>query len=220
MFRPPSITVTGADERTDLTRLKSLDCEVGILVSVTPEGRHRYPRLEWITEAAAYLPRVAFHICGIQTRELATRGVLPVPLLFPGRIQVNGTPSPAEVKHWLQALPNSRIITQHTANNAALLDLCGDNHELLVDGSGGRGILPARWDNPPTHKNVGFAGGLGPENLAGQLVPISEVAAAGWWVDMESSLRTSDDWFDVSRAIEAVERFHATLPTLPPACPY
>lgn len=93
------------------------------------------------------------------------------------------------------------------------LDILGPGeHQLLVDASGGRGVSPAEWTRPNTTRAVGFAGGLGPDNLAGELPRIAAVARGPWWVDMETKLRT-DDWFDIAlaeRCSDAFEQFLAT----------
>jgi hypothetical protein len=62
----PFITVTGADEKTDVSMLQTLDAEIGLLYSVMTANR--YPRSEWIKAAAGSLPRVAIHICGSGAR--------------------------------------------------------------------------------------------------------------------------------------------------------
>jgi phosphoribosylanthranilate isomerase len=71
-------------------------------------------------------------------------------------------------------------------------------HALLVDQSGGRGIKPEQWVRPNTSKPVGFAGGLGPNNLDAEMrkMPLRPRS----WVDMESGLRNEQDWFDVTKA--------------------
>jgi phosphoribosylanthranilate isomerase len=86
---------------------------------------------------------------------------------------------------------------------------CGERHGILVDASGGRGISPVEWVRPPTDKRVGFAGGLGPDNLEQELPRILDVSRFGDWIDMETGLRDDDDWFDVERAravLEIVQR--------------
>lgn len=87
----------------------------------------------------------------------------------------------------------------------------------LFDVSGGAGILPAKWpapyyrgddradDAPPVAH--GYAGGLGPDNLAEQLSLIA--AAAGdcrTWIDMETRVRSDDDaLFDLCKVRYCLE---------------
>lgn len=197
----PFLTVTGADERTDVAALSKLDAEIGILYTETPEGRNRYPRWEWIRETSLELRRASLHVCGRGARAKLMEGSLPVSGFQ--RIQVNGQLEIPDVRHLCRLYPRHTIITQHTPKNRYLMAVDAENHVLLVDGSGGRGISPEAWHHPDTAKVVGFAGGLGPDNLAAELQMISRIARHGWWVDMEGKLRV-DDWFSLELAGEVV----------------
>ena len=209
----PTITLTGADERTDVGLLAGLDAEIGLLYTATPEGRNRYPRWEWISAAAAELPRASLHVCGRGARELLMAGVLDVGSFQ--RLQVNGALEPENVEALCCLYPEHTIITQHHPRNRALLAVEADNHAVLIDGSGGRGISPDGWEPPVTGKACGFAGGLGPDNLASEGAAICAVARPGWWADMEGKLRV-DDWFSTELAAECVTVFRRLLiDTLP-----
>ncbi len=207
--RKPFLTVTGADERTDLARLRALDVEVGILFSLDLSAaatiHHRYPRWGWIREASMELPRCALHVCGGEARRELELGKLPVAGFQ--RIQVNGFPSVKLVERICALYPRHRIITQQHPRNEHLLNVDAPNHEVLLDQSGGRGKLPSSWDPPYTQKAVGFAGGLGPDNLRVELRRILPNADVGWWVDAESRLRDEDDWFSVDRVEEMAHQF-------------
>ena len=205
---PPFLTVTGADERTDVTALAKLNAEIGLLYTVTPEGRNRYPRWEWILETSRELRRASLHVCGRGARELLREGQLPVGGFQ--RIQVNGGILASEVEYLCAMYPRHTIITQYHTYNAHLLAVRAVNHALLVDSSGGRGRSPETWNRPDTDKAVGFAGGLGPDNLAGELRRIKSIARAGWWADMEGKLRV-DDWFSVGRAEECAAVFASVI---------
>jgi len=122
------------------------------------------------------------------------------------RIQVNGGILALEVEHLCEMYPRHTIITQHHDNNAHLLFVRSLNHAVLLDTSGGRGISPSAWAQPATEKPVGFAGGLGPDNIARELQTILEIARPGWWADMEGKLRV-DDWFSLELAGEVVAQF-------------
>lgn len=207
---PPSITVTGADERTDIFWLSKLDCEAGLLYTAMPEGRNRYPRREWLAEAVTRLPRAALHVCGRFARMQLVRRELVDLTDHVQRIQVNGALTVPECEEICAFYPKHTIITQHSRANQFLLAVKANNHAVLVDASGGRGVLPPLWRRPDTAMPVGFAGGLGPGNLAEQLHHISFVAVRPWWVDMEGRLR-DDDWFACDKAQAAVEVFHSTV---------
>lgn len=201
------ITVTGADERTDVGELKKLNAEIGFLYTATPEGRNRYPRLGWIVETANQLERASLHICGRGARAALMAGEIPVYGFQ--RIQVNGAILAVEVERLCAQYPRHTIITQHRTDTAHLLFVGTLNHAVLIDASGGRGISPEKWSSPTTAKYVGFAGGLGPDNLADELASMAAVSRPGWWVDMEGKLRV-DDWFSVERAAQCVELMKGT----------
>lgn len=205
------LTLTGADERTpidSLLHLATAGAEIGLLWTFSPDGRPRYPSIPWINQVLRALPRrsVAVHVCGARARDLLLRGRVPFihDSPFLRRVQVNGSVSPLDLEILCGWMSDKVVITQHDFVNNDLVDVNVDNHALLVDGSGGRGQLPSDWYRPLTVKPVGFAGGLGPDNLAEQLPRIAAVAQKGAWIDCESSLRT-DEWFDVARATRMVE---------------
>lgn len=211
MAFPEMITVTGADERTSLDGLVKLatehpHVEIGLLYTTTPEGRNRYPSLAWLREAAQALPGAcAIHICGSGARLALLAGELLDITSRARRVQVNGQLTTDEVMQ-ASALVDV-LITQHNPGNEHLVAVPARNHCLLVDSSGGRGLLPDDWSGQPaTEKPIGFAGGLGPLNLATELARIAPLARAASWVDMEGRLRV-DDWFSLDLAIQAVREF-------------
>jgi len=203
---PSIITLTGADERTnldDLVRLvgRNQNVEIGLLYSANTEGRNRYPSLEWLAQASAALSgRCAIHVCGREARNRLVAGTITDLTNNAARVQVNGRVEPGEVA--AIAAKVTILLTQHTPANDGLKDLRIYNHHLLVDDSGGAGKSPGQWIHPDTHKQVGFAGGLGPDNLELELQKIMLVTRSAFWIDMESALRTND-WFDLN-ACEAV----------------
>jgi len=203
----PFCTVTGADEQTDVGLLAKLDAEIGLLYTATPEGRNRYPSMKWIKNAARNLPRVAIHICGSHARAELTSGWLDDLLENAQRVQVNGILSIQCCEQICAMFPGKTIITQHNPKNGQLLDVKASNHALLVDASGGRGISPEAWRRPDTKKPVGYAGGLGPDNMALELSRIALIADGPWWVDMEGKLRVNDR-FSFCRAQAAVWAFY------------
>lgn len=205
-----TITITGADERTDLRQLSRIQAEVGLLYTATPEGRNRYPSLPWIENAVRWVDRAAIHICGRQAREDLLSGKLDCALEKVKRIQINGfVPSPS-LETFCALFGDFEIITQDNAKNEGLRREWEGNHAILVDASGGRGISPASWAIPKTEnpdKRIGFAGGLGPHNMSEELEKIREVATSPFWVDMEGRIRDTDDWFSLELAEEAVRIF-------------
>lgn len=202
------ITITGVDKCTsfeDISLLLDAGAEVAVLWTETPEGRNRYPSVSWMVNMRSRCRQygsIAVHVCGSGARKrlLKSGGALFIHGF--NRIQINGRVSVDDLCRVCDRY-EVEVITQNHATNAELLNYPMASHAILVDGSGGRGIAPAEWIRPITRKRVGFAGGLGPDNLAAELPKIAAVATGDWWVDMESSVRT-DDWFDVEKALEAV----------------
>lgn len=209
----PGMTLTGADYRTDVGALVDLlraypGLEIGLLYSATPEARRRYPDRGWLAETAnALAGRCAIHVCGRIARAQLIAGELEDLVAPAARVQVNGDVTPEELPLLAQRV--RMLITQF---NPRVHDLSRErgvnNHQLLVDASGGRGISPSAWHRPNTGKVVGFAGGLGPHNLEAEASRLAMVAQTGWWLDMEESLRT-DDWFDVARCREVLAAWSA-----------
>lgn len=201
----PCITVTGADEKTPIEILKELDAEIGLLYTETPNGRNRYPSKDWIIETSSQIKRLAIHICGSKAREQLVSRRLDDFVQYSQRIQVNGTLTLKELNTICKRYPDKIIITQFNNSNHTLTDLDLENHSMLVDSSGGRGKSPESWIRPDVDKPIGFAGGLGPDNLREELskMPIKN----SWWVDMEGKLR-DNDWFSVEKASEVIKIFN------------
>lgn len=213
------ITLTGIDEQTrdgDIRWFHAAGVEMGILYTETPEGRNRYPSVDWMASITRRVSgRYALHVCGRRARHVVISGepgkALRSVLDSVQRIQLNGVLPPEDVVKACQRYPEHTIITQSHPENA--LDVGCDNHAVLVDASGGRGKSPTEWIRPSTSRAVGFAGGLGPHNLDRELPRILAVAKEPTWIDMEGRLRDSQDWFSVAAArsvVEAVTRSHIT----------
>lgn len=209
------ITLTGADERTSVKQLEELvsgdaRVEIGLLYTASPENRYRYPSRDWLASTAAALSgRCAIHICGGTARKQFLAGDLHDVVSHAARIQVNGVVQEEDAFALAQRTQgrNQELIFQLNAANRGLLANASISASFLVDSSGGRGLSPEHWVKPQTANRVGFAGGLGPDNLLAELTRIALVASPGAWVDMEGKLRR-DDWFDINLARECVRLFN------------
>ncbi len=216
------ITLSAIDERTQITALEKIlrdndNVEFAILLSEQTEGRHRYPYHRWIERTVDVLGnRCAIHVCGRLARKAVDMGAYRDLLWRVGRIQLNGVVTADEVRHAIIRYEKP-VITQHMPGNESLVELNEPLHRLLVDGSAGKGVKPEAWCAPTTTKEVGFAGGLSAGNLGTELPKILDVMNAGAWIDMESSLRDADDWFDVNRALMVIAVARAHLPCGIPA---
>lgn len=196
------ITLTGIDAQTNMLKLPK-GVEIGILFSANPKERPRYPERNIILGMQSILAyhgfRRALHVCGSAARRMLLEGTM-FDILNVERIQVNGRVSVEELSAICRKYTKWEIITQHTRENSVLLDERWPNHSVLVDASGGRGISPREWERPITDKRVGYAGGLGPDNIVEEVEKIRSVASENFWIDMENKLRDENDLFSVEKA--------------------
>lgn len=217
-------TLTGVDERTELAQLADISnahpiVEWGFLYSPNRQGEPgRYPPVSFLRKAFAELApsvKVALHICGAGVAQLIDGEPVVSDLVQligkrGGRVQLNFHASSLEKKTTMAQLraciarhPDVEFITQHNPANAAVWgQIKGEpNHSLLFDESGGQGILATAWAAPLDGIRCGYAGGLGPANVATEIMKIRAAAgAAPFWIDMEGKLRDPDDWFDLNEA--------------------
>ena len=219
-------TLTGADDDVkhgDLLHLSASHpfVEWGVLFHYANQGNGRYPSFDWIDVLCSLMPNFprahfALHICGRDAVHEFLQGtgkVSDVAVHF-GRIQLNLTASnvdPASLITALRRHPSKTIITQHNAANESLWRLLSQlrNHAVLFDASGGRGISPTSWLSPLPGKLCGYAGGLGPANLATELPRIQLAAGKNkFWIDMEGKLRNEADHFDLSSAQSCLSIVH------------
>lgn len=103
----------------------------------------------------------------------------------------------------LQRYPTLTFIVQENTGNSGVSGRLAAhlNFAVLFDSSGGMGVECDAWPSPLPGIQCGYAGGLGPDNLAKE-VPRIRVACAGrsHWIDMEGKLRAEGDVFDLGRA--------------------
>lgn len=186
-----------------------------------------------------WLPRLALHINGIWVRRLLLGENIVPPTLWHmfGRVQLNFHAETAicQPKIFADRLKEIRdrdfIFQLDGAHGNAYLDAANE-HEVprcfgLFDVSGGAGILPREWPQPimldvyPGEHGEGveqwayhgYAGGLGPGNLAEQ-IPLILAAASGTehtsegriWIDMETRVRSDNDrQFDLEKVRRCLE---------------
>jgi len=194
--------------------------------------------LQAIAETTGALPNLSLHVNGHWIRELLMgRFVIPAELLdcF-ARMQLNfhaerNPCDPEPFAHRLMAIGKDFIFQFDGEKGNAHFDAACE-YEVgrcfgLFDVSGGAGILPQKWPKPiyidayPGEHGEGverwgyhgYAGGLGPENLAEQ-IPLILEAAAGTehtqagpiWIDMETRVRSDNDrQFDLQKVRRCLE---------------
>lgn len=226
------VTLTGADDSVDPRDLLALSrafpfVEWGILYG-SSQGRPRYPSLAWIDRLRglafdAGIARVdlnlSAHLCSKWVRDFVlegeyTFGASHVDTFFK-RVQLNfhAHHHPANVKfvERMRAIKGKEFIFQMDEVNDQLWSSAWQSDlpaVPLFDTSGGAGILPGAWPKPYRGVYNGYAGGLGPDNLASQLRSIAAIAPGDYrvWVDMETKVRSEDDTaFDLDKCRRVLE---------------
>lgn len=219
-------TLTGVDAETDIIRLVNLSSEFpmvewGLLYSPKEQGSPgRYPSTRILKFLLNGLPieiNLALHVCGKGVHDLlygepVVTDMVKLMNARGGRVQLNFNHSRTPINFQLLDLlfvkfPRVQFITQQNPGNSMVAAFTSrrDNHAVLFDASGGRGLLPSgEWLAPLDGIKCGYAGGLGPDSIKDQLELITEAAGNHQvWIDMESKLRTTDE--------EGLDRFDLTL---------
>lgn len=222
---PEFVTFTGPDDLVDVDRMVAISVrapvEWGILFSRRRQGMGRYPSLGLLPKLASPGLRLAAHVCGSYAEEIvATGACLELEALLANsglrfsRFQINTT-LPLDTRllaSFATRMSGARAIAQ-------CRDIFPDDPSIdwLHDVSAGEGIVPAARPVPEQGIFGGYAGGLGPDNVAAQLAAIRRThpAEERFWIDMETKVRT-DDVFDLDK-VEAV--LDAVYPPFTPA-PY
>ncbi len=213
------VTMTGADDSIHNSHLIELSrkypfVEWGILVSERSMGSRRFPSKKWIDqlcEAKKANPqmKLSMHVCGKWVREMLL-GNFNIFSTFDSemydcfeRVQLNTHASPHE--HAISAFEimanhGQEYIIQYDGVNISLLDsaqLAGTKHATLFDMSHGAGILPESWPKPIDGLSCGYAGGLSPENVKGQIEELNKQLPEETviWIDMETHIRSASTAF-------------------------
>lgn len=209
------VTLTGADDTVDPVKLVALsaewlnmgfELEWGILIG--SQSGHRFPSYKWLRtllEFARPKVKLSLHICGKPLRDIAAgKGMALLPKM-PSfqRCQLNwhgedqGDISRAIYQSFkaMQSAWTPEIIFQLDGQNDMLpihfQTLWTRKIAGLFDLSHGTGKLPETWPEanlPGEWVPIGFAGGLGPNNLREELPKIDSAANGEYWIDMETKL--------------------------------
>jgi hypothetical protein len=230
------VTITGPDDSIRPEDLIGLTKEFpfvewGILHSASNRGNNRFPSHKWMCDlqdlaGKEHLP-LSLHLCGRYVRELLFGGIPESVLTFLPmfrRVQLNfhAERNECHPKSFFEALKkisegqrefifqlDGALGNQHMDAVRAIGEL---NTFGLFDVSGGAGILPTEWPSPIYYRDMrpdyhGYAGGLGPDNLAEQM-PLIGKAAKGcrFWIDMETRVRSDNDrQFDLAKVRKCLE---------------
>lgn len=205
--------------------------EFGVLVG--SRTGPRFPRPGWVADLAHQSRHraccLSLHICGHPLRELLAGRPMDLvewfdnesDLLAFGRCQLNfhGEKLSATTAGYIDnafrrlKLTNGwepQLIFQLDGVNDDLLAECVGagirNLTGLFDKSHGQGVSPDQWpENNWLLPVIGYAGGLGPDNLAAEIPRIQTAANnVPFWIDMETKLMGADGHLSIERCREAL----------------
>lgn len=218
------VSFTGADNKTDISRLVSLQesnplIEWAVLYFPERDGYARNPTFAWREQFYNAKLNCAIHLCGSGINEFADgKTQLLNEIENFQRVQINLKPRwasdqlVASLIERCQQFPHIQFITQYNDDNMSYIPSWEklENHAFLFDGSLGKGISPQDWPRPIDNKDCGYAGGLSPENISYHIDKISKavgVCTQKIWIDMESGVRTNDT-FDLQKVQAILEHLN------------
>lgn len=212
-MHPDLVVITGLDDQTNLDRVAAISArypvEWGILFSPEAQGLHpRFPSMETVSRVIANRRRLglrtAAHLCGGHAKAIMDGAHKAVMLPGFSRVQVNhARPDPDALDAFARANPTLGVIAQWRDPTSFPAER--RFFSWLYDLSGGRGEAPTAWPTNPTAARVGYAGGIDPDTVATVLATVAPLSPAGYWLDMESGVRTDDrlDLDKVERVLAA-----------------
>ena len=194
--------------------------EIAVLFSTSRsrDNEDRYPDPGFAEDilrvAKASGQHTALHLCGQAARALlesasANELALPwsaVPLVhLADRVQVNvgeGFWPDGDERYrsaWVVAIRLGRpvIVQSRSIGYWPDVEHFGPRASRMVpflfDRSAGTGAEQSGWPTPVPGRLVGYAGGLGPDNVSELCSWLAETAGARWWLDMETRIREEFD---------------------------
>ena len=213
------LTFTGLDYKTPLLEILQIwrrypRVEFGVLLGsrAGQDTDRRYPDLKevkfWrgMSRKGEDKLAIAIHLCGRFARAaLGAEGdmdeVLELCQGF-GRVQINaGTYDDAAVAAFAERVGCRRVILQQRQPLPLGWVLPDPKVEYLFDVSGGRGRESFEdWPSPsPGQVRSGYAGGLNPANISTALDFVASKPERRFWLDMESGVRTANDWLNIGQ---------------------
>lgn len=226
-----TVTITGADDSISPRALFEMSdkypfVEWGILVSRTSAGKRRFPSLRWIDQLVELNTerilnskgslKLSMHLCGAYVKELLsgdnefiTEELDDVWQAFE-RVQINTHASEYFINDQglvsaLEEYTDKEFIIQYDGVNGDKLITNLIGHDIkfatLFDLSHGAGVLPEKWPDVIPGVKCGYAGGIGPDNIADQMLLVNNITRnVETWVDMETKVRSDgDNLFDMSK---------------------
>ncbi len=227
-----TIALAGIDNNVSIEDILELvhsfpQVELGICLSQASMGKARYPTIDYLTALAEHKHvRLSAHICGQWMKDiLLGKATIKEDLSSIwdrfSRIQFNyvdylTNEEKVAGDYKTKAENLLRTVKENYFTGKGLIFPLNPHSEVLLneyvlghhfaqvlhDCSMGLGKLPEKWPAPFHSYHTGYAGGLSPENIATEVVRISEVVPdnTAIWIDAESGLRTNNE-FDMQKAI-------------------
>ncbi len=221
-MRLTKVTFTGVDERTDVKRLVRLQkkfpfVEFGVLLSYDwQENSNRFLDPLFLFFLRDKGLNLSAHFCGQAAIDLAAGKKFKMEKLLGNnarifqrcQLNLNAERLFFELRR-LAPIPyiGEVIIQMHTPELCKQF-LAGQRPRFtsyLLDASCGAGIdTPIEIvTSPGVH--IGYAGGIGPDNVADKLRILLEYPSdEKFWIDMETRVRT-EDWFDLDKVEQVLE---------------
>lgn len=218
------LTFTGVDRLTPVDEVFALHdrypkVEFGLLVGADPaQHSNRFPSLflveSWRDLAGQKGLPLSIHLCGDFSKAImageARELVLPLVAGF-SRVQINARRyDPERVAEFADAVDCPKVILQRRGPISPDQALNHPKVEYLLDNSGGRGRETlSDWDAPSgDFERCGYSGGLRLKNIDQALEFVSRFRNQKLWLDMESGVRTEDDWFDLDQVAKVCARVY------------
>lgn len=206
---PSYVTFTGIDRADLVPGMLALAArypiEWGVLIDAAQEGAPLFPDAATRLVLQSAPLRLSAHICGGAAGEIVAGREPALHLAGFARIQVNhgrAGSSDAQVRNTAEFAARAGVRAALQCQGAFPADTRVD---WLYDVSFGTGVQPGAWPAIAASLPLcGYSGGLGPGTVAAALARFPVAPGAGYWLDMESGVRTGHR-FDLAKC-EAVCR--------------
>jgi hypothetical protein len=200
---PAFVTFTGVDRVDLIPGMQALAArypvEWGVLFQDAREGQPRFPTGDVRQAIRCSGLRLSAHVCGEAARAIVAGQSPELDLAGFSRIQINhGFLGSSDIE-----IRNSHTYAARYGMRAALQcqgDFPSDTRvDWLYDLSFGTGVQPKIWPQlDADHPLCGYSGGFSSANIAALLEAFPVASQVAYWIDMESGVRT-DDQFDLEK---------------------
>lgn len=178
------IVIAGASKDTnlnDLVELTRMSKMVEIILEYSNERESRQSNDFLIKAARALSTRFVLKIVGETAKKELKQGLLDDFTMHASRVQVEGTLSIDDTLSIAKQVP--QLVTQHSAENASLVGLACQNHQILLKPIDGIEFVPLS-----TPKPIGFASNVHSESLYQQIPKLKKLAGDKSWLEVSNGL--------------------------------